>query len=465
MELTRQDRVHFIGVGGISMSGLAHALAAQGFRVSGCDRSDSERLAVLRQAGVQVFLGHDPAHAAAADVVIWTTAIREDNPERRAAVAAGRRLHHRSELLAWMLRGKQAIAVTGTHGKTTMTAMLGTILVSAGLDPTVLVGGDVLAWGSNYRLGRGPHVVFEADESDKSFREYNPCSQVISCIEFDHGDQYGTLAAIEEHFAAFIAGGAPAGFLVWGQDCPRLQRLVSARAAGRCIGFGFHPEADFRAVNVEYEGLRTRFGLLKGGETAGTVDLQVPGRHNVLNALAAVAAADACGASLDQCRAALADFRGTGRRFELLGKSEELAVYDDYAHHPTELRATLATARQQGYGRVVAIFQPHLYSRTRDLMADFAAAFSDADVVVITEIYAAREDPIPGVSALELARRVREHEPGKPVYYTQTKEEALDRVLELVQAGDLVLSIGAGDVREVGEALAQRLCQGGLSTL
>lgn len=463
MELTKRDRVHFIGVGGISMSGLAHALAVQGFCVSGCDRGDSERLAVLRQAGVEVSVGHDPAHIAGADVVIWTTAIREDNPERKAALAAGCHLHHRSELLAWMLRGKRAIAVTGTHGKTTTTAMLGAVLVSAGLDPTVFVGGDVLAWRSNYRLGGGPYVVFEADESDKSFREYNPCSQVISCIEFDHGDQYGTLEAIEEHFGAFIAGADPNGFLVWGQDCQRLQRLVPARAPGPTIGFGFHPEAEFRAVNLEYEGVRVRFGLLKAGKAAGTIDLQVPGQHNVLNALAALAAADACGVPLDQCRAALAEFTGTGRRFELLGKTDELAVYDDYAHHPTEVRATLAAARQQGHKRVVAIFQPHLYSRTRDLMTDFATAFGDADVVVITGIYAAREDPIPGVSALELARRVGEHEPGKPVYHAETKQEALERVQELAQAGDLILSIGAGDVRQVGEALAQHLCKGRLS--
>lgn len=462
MELTKTDRVHFIGVGGISMSGLAHALAVQGFRVSGSDRSDSERLAVLRRAGVQVAVGHDAANVAAAEVVIWTTAIREDNPERAAAVAAGLRLHHRSELLAWMLRGKQAIAVTGTHGKTTMTAMLGTILVHAGCDPTVFVGGDVLAWGSNYRLGKGPHVVFEADESDGSFSRYRGCSQVISCLEPDHLDQHGTVERLEQVFAAFMAQAAPEGFLVWGRDCGRLAGLVAHSSAGHKISCGLHPASEFRATNLAYDGLHTRFELLKGGGPPLPVHLAVPGQHNALNALAAIAAAEASGVSLDRCIEAIATFAGTGRRFELLGTTDDLAVYDDYAHHPTEVRATLAAARQQGYQRVVAIFQPHLYSRTRDLMTDFAAAFRDADVVVIAAIYAAREEPIPGVSAEELAWRIRGLEPGKSVHYAETKQEALDFVLRLACAGDLILSIGAGDVREVGEALASRLCKGEL---
>jgi UDP-N-acetylmuramate--alanine ligase len=334
--------------------------------------------------------------------------------------------------------------------------MLAAILVAAGRDPTAFVGGDVLAWGSNYRLGNGPHVVFEADESDGSFREYAGCSEVISCVEADHLDQHGTVERVAEVFADFLAQADPRGFVVWGQDCPRLARLVP-KSPARLVSFGSGPGADYGADGIVYAGTDTSFTLLRGGQEAVEVRLRQPGEHNVRNALAAIAAAEACGVAEEAWRGALAGFTGTGRRFELLGRTESLAVYDDYAHHPTAVRVTLAAARQQGFGRVIVVFQPHLYSRTRDLMADFAVAFHDADVVVITGIYGAREQPIPGVSAEELAGRIRRQEPGKAVHHAATKDQARELVAGLARPGDLILSLGAGDVREVGEQLAAEL--------
>ena len=457
MELTPGQHVHFLGVGGISMSALAETLAVQGWVVSGCDRGDSPRLEGLRRSGVEVFVGHDPAHLAGVDAVVRTTAIRADNPEEQAAVAAGLPIYHRSQVLALMLRGKRAVAVAGTHGKTTTSAMLALILEAAGLDPTAFIGGDVLQWGSNHRAGRAPLVVLEADESDGSFREYPGCSEVISCIEFDHGDQHGTIERLEEVFAGFMAQADPEGFLVWGADCPRLQRLVAACPA-RLISFGLNAPADYSATDLSYAGTTVHATVVQGGVAAGELRLQVPGEHNLRNALAALAAAEACGVARATALAALAEFRSTGRRFELLGKTENLAVVDDYAHHPTEVRVTLAAARLQPYQRIIAIFQPHLYSRTKFLLAEFAQAFHDADVVVLAEIYAAREDPLPGVSSAVLAEAVRREEPGKPVYYAPTREAARDLVAGLAQPGDLILSIGAGDIRLTGEELAQQLC-------
>lgn len=457
MEFTPGQRVHFMGVGGISMSALAETLAVQGLQVSGCDRGDSPRLEGLRAKGVEVLIGHDPAHLAGVDAVVRTTAIRDDNPELQAAVAAGLPILHRSQVLASMLRGKRAVAVAGTHGKTTTSAMLALILEAAGLDPTAFIGGDVLQWGSNHRAGRAPLVVLEADESDGSFREYPGCSEVISCIEFDHGDQHGTIERLEEVFAGFMAQADPEGFLVWGADCPRLQRLVAACPA-RKISFGLNAPADYSATDLTYDGMTVRATVRKAGVPAGELRLQVPGEHNLRNALAALAAAEACGVPLATALASLAEFRSTGRRFELLGKTDRLAVVDDYAHHPTEVRVTLAAARLQPYERIVAVFQPHLYSRTQFLMEEFAAAFRDADVVILAEIYAAREEPIPGVSSAVLAEAVGRCEPGKPVYYAATREAARELVLELARPGDLILTIGAGDIRLTGEELAKHLC-------
>lgn len=458
MELRKQDRVHFVGVGGVSMSALAHALADRGYSVSGSDRGDSARLEELRSAGVQTWVGHAAEHVAEADVVIYNTAIRLDNPERAAALAAGKPLYHRSEMLAWMLRGHVGLAVTGTHGKTTTSAMLGWIFEQAGRDPVAFIGGDVNNWGSNYRLGAGLDIVFEACESDASFLAYHGCREVISSIEQDHLDQHNSIERLTEAFVDFVKLADPEGFVVWGADCERTLSVIAASPA-RTVSFGLRPDADYSARDLRLSGATSDFELVRYGESAGRFSLIVPGQHNVLNALAAIAAAEASGLSLESCRTALGAFLGTGRRFELLGECEGIRVYDDYAHHPTEIRATLAAARHFGAERIVAIFQPHLYSRTRDLMEEFARAFADADVVFISDIYAAREDPMPGVSAEELVRRISAIEVGKPVSFVALQADIVAQVQALAQPGDLILTIGAGDIRQAGETLAKCLCR------
>ena len=457
MEIHSSDIIHFIGIGGISMSGLAAALRRQGHVVSGSDKADSPRLKHLREMGITVHIGHRPENVAEADVVVYNTAIREDNPERLAAVRAGKRLHHRSEVLAMMIRGKHGIAVTGTHGKTTTSAMIAHILEKTGLDPTAFIGGDVRSWNSNYRLGRGEHVVFEACESDGTFIEYKNCSQVIGCVEKDHMDQHCNMDGLLASFGRFMALADPAGFLVYSAGCRRLQQLLQYSTAGRCVSFGLEPTAEYAAIGLEFKSMASRFTLQIGGRHWGEVHLQVPGEHNVIDALAAIAATEQSGVSVADAVEAIGSFTGTGRRFELLGRAHGIEVYDDYAHHPTEVRATLAAARGFRDRRIVAIFQPHLYSRTRDLMDDFAAAFNDADVVIINSIYAAREDPMEGVSSEELARRIQKQKNNGQVLYRDSQEHIVHELLEMVREGDLILTIGAGDIRRVGEEVAARL--------
>jgi UDP-N-acetylmuramate--alanine ligase len=456
MELQPTDRIHFIGIGGVSMSALAHALADQGYVVSGSDRSDSPVLQALRQAGVTVHVGHAAGHVAGGDVVIYNTAIRGDNPELAAARQAGLRVHHRSEMLAWMLRGKQGIAVTGTHGKTTTSAMIAVILQHAGRDPSGFIGGLVHEWQGNYCLGQGPQIVFEACESDGTFLRYVSCSQVVTGIEDDHLDQHQSSARLDAAFAAFLRSADPQGFVVWYRESERLARIIG-EAPARLISYGEAAGADYRAQDVDCAGAGTTFTVVRAGRAPGQVRLPLPGRHNALNALAAIAAAEALGVDFGDIAAALQGFRGTGRRFELLGQGNGIAVYDDYAHHPTEVRATLAAARGFGAERIIAIFQPHLYSRTQRLMTDFAAAFEAADVVIINAIYAAREEPIPGVEGDVLADHIRRQSGEKSVCYLAAQEDIVARVGEMARAGDLVLTIGAGDIRQAGEALAERL--------
>jgi UDP-N-acetylmuramate--alanine ligase len=459
MQLDLSQKIHFIGVGGVSMSGLAHALADRGFQVSGSDRSDSDRLAVLRAAGLAVQVGHQPGIGVTeADLVVRTTAIRDDNPELQAARAAGKTIYHRSEVLAWMLQGKQPLAVAGTHGKTTTTAMSALLFAQAGADPTVFIGGDLINWGTNYRLGTGPHLIFEACESDGTFLRYHHCNQIITGIEPDHLDQHGTAEALHQAFAQFISLADPQGFVVWHHGCPVLRQLI-ARCPARPISYGLAPGADYVADHLDLQPGRTAFRLLRQGKPTGEYMLPVPGEHNILNALAALAAAEACHLCPEALREGLATFRGTGRRFELLGTGRGIAIYDDYAHHPTEVRATLAAARSYRPDRLLAIFQPHLYSRTRDFMDDFTAAFDDADVIMITDIFAAREDPLPGVTAELLAQRLQARHPDRPVLYCPSLAEVVDGIAQLAQAGDLIMTLGAGDIRTAGEALVRQLLE------
>jgi len=447
-------RLHLIGVGGIGMSALAAILAERGFAVSGSDRSESPRLARLRDLGVRVSVPQVAGGAGDADLVVLSTAIPDDNPELVEARERGLGIHHRSELLAAIIDGLSKVAVSGTHGKTTITSMLATIMLECGRDPMVIVGGDAPNLGGNYHAGAGPVAVFEACESDGSFLRYGPCSEVIANVEADHLDQHGDFAHLCRAFEQFIELVPQDGFLAYGAECDVLADMAR-QARGEQIPYGLGGQATFGADRLELQPFAAGFRVLVEGRPAGRAKLQVPGEHNVRNALGALAAATRLGVPVEAAIEALGEFRGVGRRFELLGSLGDALVIDDYAHHPTEVAATLAATRR-GWPdrRIIAIFQPHLFSRTRDFMAQFAEALASADVVIVSDIYAAREDPIEGVRAEDLAAAVARLAPDRDVRFIATSEEIADVVRDMSQSGDLILTLGAGDIRRVGEALA-----------
>ena len=454
LELDPAHRYHLMGVGGVGMSGLAGILAERGFRVSGSDNRDSDTLQRLRDLGVTIVLGQVREGATGADVVVVSTAIRPDNPELVGAHERGQPVYHRSQLLAAVMDGQRKIAVSGTHGKTTTTALLGQTLVECGLDPTVIVGGDVPALGGNYRLGSEPLVVFEACESDGTFLRYGPCSELITNLEPDHLDQHGTYENLCHTFEEFVGLVPDGGFLAYGCESPELAAMA-AGAPGHHIPFGLGEGAVLGATDIQLDRFGVDFRVLGEGDEGPTVCLNIPGRHNVLNALGVLAAARELGVPLEQAAAALSAFHGVERRFELLGSFGDALVVDDYAHHPTEVAAALVAAREGFDRRLIAVFQPHLFSRTRDFLDDFARALIAADVVIVTDIYAAREDPIPGVTAEGIADRVRELAPDRPVEYVHDKDDIIAALGRIAQPGDLILALGAGDIRRVAEKLAQ----------
>ena len=447
-----------VGIGGVSMSALAHALYDRGVQVGGSDIVESERVRELRELGITVHIGHDQTNLDAPELIVHSTAIQPGNPELVAGKARGIPIIHRSKLLAWFLENKRGLAIAGTHGKTTTTAMVGTVLVDAGTDPTVFLGGTSFDLGDNYRLGTSDVVVFEADESDASFSQYPGCSQIITNVELDHVDHHGNLDKLKQVFANFIEIGDPDGFLIYGSDCADLVPLA-AHCPGTARSFALDdPEAFYRATDIGTDNGWTTATLLLEGRRAGTLRLPMVGRHNVANALAALGMTDMFGVPLKTALARLAEFSGTSRRFELLYQAGKLHIYDDYAHHPTEVRAVLAGARDAfGDAHITAVFQPHLPSRTQYFLEDFARAFSQADSVIINAIYVARGEPIPGVSAELLADRIRQIEPDKPVHYFESQEDLLAFVYNRIDAEELVMVIGAGDITQVGRELAGRL--------
>jgi UDP-N-acetylmuramate--alanine ligase len=441
-------RVHLVGVGGAGMSAVALLLAARGLPVSGSDARDSAVLGALRAAGVAVHVGHDAAHVAGADTVVVSSAVRESNPELAAARAAGLRVLHRSVALAALMRGRRTVAVAGAHGKTTTSAMVARVLAEAGLDPSYAIGAPVDG-PIGARHGDGDVFVAEADESDGSFLAYAPEIAVVTNVEPDHLDHYGDPAAIEEAFAAFVGRVVPGGHLVACADDAGARRVAErAAAAGLAVvTYGTSPDAVVRLGSWVPEG---DGGAVEVRDTrdgaAVTLLLPVPGAHNGLDAAAALAVAGLLGVGPAEAAAALAGFRGTGRRFEDRGTRHGVRVVDDYAHHPTEVAALLAAARAvAGAGRVLVLFQPHLYSRTRAFAAEFAAALAAADLAVVTDVYAAREDPDPAVTGALIADRL----PPGVGRFVPDRREAAALVGRAARAGDLVLTVGAGDVTEL----------------
>ncbi len=447
---SRPARVHFVGIGGIGMSGIAEVLLNLGYAVSGSDLRASEITRRLASLGGRVELGHAAGHVGDADVVVISSAVRRDNPEVVAARARQIPVIPRAEMLAELMRLKQGIAVAGSHGKTTTTSMAAHLLAHAGLDPTAVVGGKVNGFGSNAKLGKGDAMVVEADESDGSFLHFTPTVAVVTNVDPEHLDHWGSEAALRRGFVDFVNRVPFYGLAILCIDHPTVQALLP-EIGKRFVTYGESHQADYRAEAIEVSGHAVRFDALRRGEPLGRFEVAMVGRHNALNALAVIALGDELGIPADVARAALASFAGVQRRFTVRGEEGGVTVVDDYGHHPAEVRATLRGAREAFGRRVVCLFQPHRYTRTRDLLPDFATAFNDADVLLLTDTYAAGEEPIAGADAGALLDAVRGcgHRDAALVPRARLAEAARARV----RPGDLVLTLGAGDITQVGPEL------------
>jgi len=443
----RVQRVHFVGIGGVGMSGIAEILNTQGYSVSGSDLRASAATERMSGLGIRITIGHD-----AQNLAVYSSAVPRANPELRAAEAAGIPVIPRAEMLAELMRMKYGVAIGGSAGKTTTTSMTAEVLAAGGLDPTTIVGGRVISMGANSRLGAGEVLVAEADESDGSFLRLVPTVVVITNIDRDHLDFYGSFEKLHAAFVEFANHVPFYGAAVLCIDDPHVQTLLP-QVTRRVLTYGLSPQADIAAERVEAAGLGMRFAARFRGTPLGAFSLRVPGRHNVQNALAAIAVGLEFEVKVARIAEALAEFRGVERRFEIRGERDGMLVIDDYSHHPAKIRAALAAAREGLGRRVVVAFQPHRYTRTRDVFDELARAFHDADVVLFTEIYAAGEEKIPGVSAAALAEAVRAcgH---RSVEFVAEKSALVPRLRELSRPGDLVFFMGAGDIgRLAGEFL------------
>jgi UDP-N-acetylmuramate--alanine ligase len=452
----RYQQIHFVGIGGSGMSGIAEILLNLGYRVTGSDQRRNEAIERLERLGAKVFVGHEPSHVYGAHVVVYSSAVSRDNIEVQVARQRAIPVIPRAEMLAELMRLKYGIAVAGTHGKTTTTSMIGAVLAEGRLDPTIVVGGRITSLGSNARLGQGEYLVAEADESDGSFLKLAPTIAVVTTVDAEHMDHYETLDAIREAFVAFVNKVPFYGAAVLCLDQPNIQLLLP-RIAKRVITYGLESGADLVARRLHLSGLTSRFEVFQRGTALGECTLQVPGRHNVLNALAAIAVAIDLEIPFLTIQKALAGFAGVQRRFQVIGQADNVTVVDDYGHHPAEIRATLAAAKAGFDRRVVVIFQPHRYTRTLHLYQEFLTAFNQADALVVLDIYAAGETPIEGVTASDLADAIRAHGHRDVTYLGRDRARVIDHVIDISRPGDLVITLGAGDVGHLGPELLRRL--------
>ncbi len=452
--------VHLVGIGGAGMSGIARLLLARGGAVSGSDARESRVLSALRASGARVVVGHAAENVEGSETVVVSTAIRETNPELVAARERGLRVLRRAEALAALMTGSRGVAVAGTHGKTTTTSMLTVALQQAGLDPSFAIGGDLNEAGSNAHSGLGDVFVAEADESDGSFLLLSPFGAIVTNVEPEHLDHYGSGEAVDAAFADFVRTIDPAGFLVVCLDDPGAARLIPlGRDAGlRVVTYGESDGADVRVASIGGAGRITSWDPIVRGRRLGMITLAVPGRHNALNSAAVLAAGLELGVSPNALREGLAAYRGVRRRFDFRGSAAGVRVVDDYAHHPTEVEATLRAARSAAEGgRVIVAFQPHRYSRTAAFGNELGAALGQADTVVVMEVYAAGEDPLPGVTGATVASAVPL--PGDDVVYEPSWSKVAARIAALSRPGDLVLTMGAGDVTLLGPEVLRELSQ------
>ncbi len=451
---TRLSRVHFVGIGGAGMSGIAEVLLDYEVEVTGCDSAHGEATERLQSLGAKVFLGHSEEHLDGVELVVRSSAVSRDNAEIQAARSRGIPVVRRAEMLAELMRLKYGIAVAGTHGKTTTTSLVSALLVEAGLDPTVIVGGRLRASGTGARIGKSDYLVAEADEFDRSFLRLQPVVAVVTNIDRDHLDTYRDLEDIQEAFVNFASRVPFFGQAILCLDDPSIQKVLPRLADHRVVTYGLTPQAELVAVDLATSPAGSAFTVRHRGQELGRVELPLPGTHNVQNALAAIAVGLALRMEFDGMARALAAFRGVHRRFERLGSWRGAAVVDDYAHHPTEVAATLQAARQAfPRAAIHAVFQPHLYSRTRDHAADFGRALLAADHALVLDVYASREAPIAGVTG-ELVASAARGSGHRNVSYCADTVTARHELEREVKEGDLVLTLGAGDIYRLAEDLA-----------
>jgi UDP-N-acetylmuramate--alanine ligase len=462
MDLTNFHQLHFIGIGGMGMRALAQVMLSRGIGVSGSDLSDSPALEQFRREGARIYIGHRPGQADHAEGVVISSAISADNPELQDAREKGIPVFHRSDLLAAVIAGGRGVAVAGAHGKSTTSAMIGLIFEKAGTDPTIVLGGSASYLQGNSRLGRGSYVIAEADESDATFLKFFPYVAVVTNIEDDHLDHYGTVENIKKAFAEFISHVPDEGGAAVVCTDSEGVRDILPRIHKKCITFGLSPEAEYRACRKHYEGRKMVFEAWHRDHLLGTLALQIPGDHNMRDAMGAAAAALYCGIPFETVRAALGEFQGVRRRFETKAHIGGIWVVDDYAHHPTEIEATLRAAREIGNYRIVCAFQPHRYSRTRLLQKEFVDAFGAADVLYMTDIYGAGESPEAGVDGTLLPRLIREKHPHMDIRYEASPEKLARSIAEELRPGDLFLTMGAGNIYETGHRVIRILEEKGL---
>jgi UDP-N-acetylmuramate--alanine ligase len=464
-----EKRVHFVGIGGVGMSGIAHLLLQQGIAVSGSDVKESSYTEKLRKAGALIFIGHHPENVHGATEVVVSTAIKPINPELIEARRLGIPIRHRSEKLAELLDARRGVTIAGTHGKTTTSSMAATLLEHAGLAPSFAVGGTINTVSSNARGGASEWFVAEADESDGSLVNFHPEFAIITNVELDHTDFYENIEQVYEVFRAHIRNIKDGGVLIACSDdtgvgetlrvfpsqmTPAGNRVI--RDSVTLVTYGIDSDADYRAVICETRAGQCTYDVYYQNKKLARICLNIPGRHNVLNSLAVFTLGMSIGLSPDTISEALSNFRGVRRRFQLIGKNDNFIVVDDYGHHPTEIRATLRAARAAHNGRIIALFQPHRYSRTKSLAAEFGKAFDDADIVVLTDIYPASEDPIPGVSTVLIQQALAAHG-HESVFYVGSLAAAEDFIVANAKPGDMILTLGAGDVTKSAPSLCARL--------
>ncbi|UVI28126.1 UDP-N-acetylmuramate--L-alanine ligase [Paenibacillus spongiae] len=456
------EHVHFIGIGGYGMSAIARVMLEMGYKVSGSDVVLQELTEKLAAKGARIFIGHEPEHVRGADLVVYSTALSRDNVERRAAEELNIPILHRAQMLARLMNTGKGVAVAGAHGKTTTSSMIALVMETCKLDPTYIIGGEIVNVGTNAKAGKGEYVVAEADESDGSFLQYHPSIAIVTNIEPDHLENYdGDFGKLKAAYTQFLSQVKPSGSAIVCADDETIRELLpqlesDPMGSGSLITYAIDREAAYTARNIVLGDRKVSFEMTHHGDVLGTIDLSVPGRHNVYNAMATVITCLEAGVSFEAIAAAIVEFRGAKRRFQVLGEVSDILVIDDYAHHPTEIQATISAAKATGK-RIIAIFQPQRYTRTYFLLEQFSRAFTEADEVIITDIYSpAGEQQIEGVHSKKLVEMIVKNSNANTAYIP-TKEEVQQLLAARVKPGDLVITMGAGDIWKAADGLAKTL--------